>query len=110
MGNNFQIELQHGETDRNAYNAAFYELGFRWHWDRDTYTQLLGRGPDASGQIRYYLETRQPHLLKAYDAAFLVDVIQRKKDEQKNERRAAAGTIPSGYFDWSETLGSEIGA
>ena len=21
------------DLERNAYNAAFYELGLRWHWD-----------------------------------------------------------------------------
>ena len=26
---------------RNAYNAAFYELGLGWHWDAATYDQLL---------------------------------------------------------------------
>ena len=30
-------------------------------------------------RIRHYLETRQPHLLKAYDATFLVNLIQEKK-------------------------------
>ncbi|MDB5764166.1 MAG: hypothetical protein JWQ21_3161, partial [Herminiimonas sp.] len=25
------------DIDLNAYNAAFYELGLRWHWDADTY-------------------------------------------------------------------------
>ena len=23
-----------GDRELNAYNAAFYELGLRWHWDR----------------------------------------------------------------------------
>lgn len=65
--------------ERNAYNAAFHELGFRWHWDSDTYNQLVHQCSNAGQQIRQYLETRQPHLLKAYDAAFLIDVIQEKK-------------------------------
>ena len=41
MFNDLPVEYQHEELDRNAYNAAFYELGFRWHWDRETYDQLL---------------------------------------------------------------------
>ncbi len=26
--------------ERSAFNAAFYELGLRWHWDDTTYEQL----------------------------------------------------------------------
>ncbi len=31
------------EIDRAAFNAAFYELGLRWHWDSPTYEGLAGQ-------------------------------------------------------------------
>ena len=45
------------EMERNAYNAAFYELGLRWHWDSATWAALQCRGADC---VRHYLETEQP--------------------------------------------------
>ena len=36
MVNDFAILNLNEEMERNAYNAAFHELGFRWHWDSDT--------------------------------------------------------------------------
>ena len=107
---NDQIEYRHDATELDAYNAAFYELGFRWHWDRNTFERLLSRGKNAAEYIRHYLEADQPHLLKAYDASFLVDVIRNKKEAHETQRKAAPDRIPSGYFDWSQTLGSELGA
>ena len=109
MVNDLPIQYGHDEVELNAYNAAFYELGFRWHWDSDTYNQLLRQGSNAAERIRHYLETRQPHLLKAYDAAFLIDVIQEKKTE-RTQCWSATGAMASGCFDWAETLGSELGA
>lgn len=103
------IQHRHDEMERNAYNAAFYELGFRWHWDRDTYGRLMCQGLSATECVRQYLETQQPHLLKAYDAAFLIDIIQEKKAEHR-KREAAPDAMSSEYFDWAETIGSEIGA
>src|SRR6266516_3398084 len=55
------------ELERNAYNAAFYELGFRWHWDGDTFASLQAFSKSCD-RIRNYLETQHPHLLSAYDA------------------------------------------
>jgi hypothetical protein len=109
MMNDLSIQHLHHEIERNAYNAAFYEIGFRWHWDRDTYNQLLHQGSNAAERIRHYLETRQPHLLKAYDAAFLVGVIQDKKAECI-QRANGPDAVASGFFDWSQALGCEIGA
>jgi hypothetical protein len=109
MVNDLPMQYRHDEMELNAYNAAFYELGFRWHWDRDTYFDLLRRSANAAERIRHYLETFQPHLLKAYDAAFLVDAIQQKKAEHRTRRTAHETRMPH-YFDWSQALGSELGA
>jgi hypothetical protein len=56
------IQYWSSETERNAYNAAFYELGLRWHWDRETYCQLLRQSQDGPERVCHYLSTHQPHL------------------------------------------------
>lgn len=58
---------------RHAYNAAFEELGLSWHWDAATYARLQAGSRDA---VRTYLETEQSHLLRAYEADFLVEAIE----------------------------------
>ncbi|MGC1172457.1 hypothetical protein [Polaromonas sp.] len=61
------------DQTRHAYNAAFEELGLSWHWDSATYARLQADGRDA---VRTYLETEQSHLLRAYEADFLVEAIE----------------------------------
>ncbi|MBT2322262.1 hypothetical protein J7E62_07885 [Variovorax paradoxus] len=108
MVNDLPIQYWNDEVERNAYNAAFYELGFRWYWDSNTYYELLGRIPDAVDRIQHYLKTHQPHLLRAYDAEFLVAVIQEKQAEHR--KRGPAPGAASGHFDWSTAAGAELGA
>ena len=96
------------ELERNAYNAAFHELGFRWHWDSTTYGALHSRTTDAAERINHYLETRQPHLLRAYDASFLIQVIQEKKAQHAG--RKTSDPLRCRHFDWAQTIGCEIGA
>lgn len=45
--------VETSELQREAFNRAFDEAGLRWHWDRETYRELLGV---AGGQnrIRHY--------------------------------------------------------
>ena len=64
------------ETHRQAYNAAFEELGLNWHWDPVTYACLPAQGAEG---LRAYLEKEHPHLLRAYDAEFLVNAIETAK-------------------------------
>ena len=64
------------EAHRNAYNAAFEELSLSWRWDAATYTHLQRHGRDL---VRAYLQTEQAHLLRAYDADFLVNAIEAVK-------------------------------
>ena len=45
------------------YALAFEELGLDWHWD--------GVEP-----VRAYIEREHPHLLRVYDADFLVSAIE----------------------------------
>ena len=63
---------------RNAYNAAFYELGLRWYWDSEIYPAVLSEA-DEHRCLRQYMVTHQPHMLTAYDADFLADAIQKTK-------------------------------
>jgi hypothetical protein len=64
---------QAAEAHRHAYNAAFEELGLTWYWDAATYARLQAHGRDG---VRVYLESEQSHLLRAYEADFLVDAIE----------------------------------
>jgi hypothetical protein len=64
-----------GETQRQAYNAAFHELGLRWHWDSSDYScQMCVESQRA--HLRRYVENHHPHMLNAYDADFLINAIQ----------------------------------
>ena len=56
-------------TGQHSYHAALDELGLEWSWDPAVY------GTGAAG-LRAYLEKEQPHLLRAYDADFLVSAVE----------------------------------
>ena len=61
------------EAQRQAYNAAFEELDLHWDWDCATFERLSAAGP---ARVRTWLEQEQPHLLRAYDADFLVAAVE----------------------------------
>ena len=61
------------EAHRHAYNSAFEELDLPWHWDAPTFARLQ---PAGRAGIRHWIESEQPHLLRAYTADFLLDVIE----------------------------------
>ena len=61
---------------RKKVIAAFEELGLTWHWDAGIWSRLPGRGREA---VRAYVETEQAHLLRAYDADFLVEAVESAK-------------------------------
>ena len=83
--------LENGaDIERDTFNAAFYELGLRWHWDGPTFDALAGSANDRS-RVRHYLETEQAHLLRAYEAEFLTDAILLAKERC---RRALLGFAP----------------
>jgi hypothetical protein len=66
------------EAERHAYNAAFGELELSWRWDAQTYRELLGIAAEKD-RIRAYIQRHQAHLLRAYDVAFLCELIYAKK-------------------------------
>lgn len=71
-----------------AYNAAFAELGFAWRWSPAEFRELDAiAGPLQ--RVRHYVETRQPHLLKAYDAHALAKLIVELKADCQNKPRSA---------------------
>ena len=99
-----------GDRELDAYNAAFYELGLRWHWDSATYEALLSQGGDGPARVRHYLQSQQPHLLRAYDADFLVAMIEQKAAAKRVAADAQQGGTASRFFDWSQARGCELGA
>jgi len=72
------------ECERNAFNAAFEELGLCWHWDEETYAELQAISAEGE-RVRRYLESQHRHLLTAYDADFLVDAIRVTKSRLSEE-------------------------
>jgi hypothetical protein len=78
------------EAHRHAYNAAFHELDMNWQWDCATFARLQ---PYGRAGLRSYLQTEQPHLLRAYAADFLVDVIESAK--ARYLAAMAAATAPA---------------
>lgn len=91
--------LDNTATDqvRHAYNAAFEELGLSWHWDTATFARLKTEGPDA---VRNYLENEQSHLLRAYEADFLVEAIEAARARcHASMTINRAGAAP--YASWS---------
>ena len=88
-----------GEIERGAFNAAFYELGLRWHWDGATYESLLAESCERA-RVRRYLEAEQSHLLRAYDADFLTDaILVAKRRCQQRLALCSASAMPC--FDWA---------
>lgn len=76
------------EIERNAYNTAFSELGLPWYWDVGTHRHLRATAEERE-RVRIYLETRQAHLLKAYEADFLINAIQTTKARCYHEAMTA---------------------
>jgi len=91
----------------DAYNAAFCELGLKWHWNAGTYLHLQSV-TDAKCSIQTYLETQQAHLLKAYDVHFLTDMIHSAKN-RCYELIIARGSLTTSPVDWAEIQRHEIG-
>lgn len=99
------------DIDRAAFNAAFCELGLRWHWDDATYDALSAL-PGERERVQRYLQTEQAHLLRAYEPGFLADAIL---DAKARCRRALAEVRPGDAatgFDWarwSDARWGEVG-
>lgn len=95
------------DVHRNAYNAAFYELGLRWHWDEVIY-QLVQCRDGERACLRTYLENHQPRLLSAYEADFLIDAILQAK-ERCMDAMTAEGCKAGAYINWAELQQCQVG-
>lgn len=98
------------EVDRRAFNAAFYALGLRWHWDDVTY-EALAALPGERERVQRYLHTEQAHLLRAYDAEFLVDAILEAKARCQPLAPAGGDTGRPGarLSHWADAHWGEVG-
>ena len=70
------------DTELAAYNRAFYELELPWHWDADTFRQLLSAA-DGEDCVAAYVERNQPHLLRVYEKTFLCELIRDARDRYR---------------------------
>jgi hypothetical protein len=66
---------QADEATRNAYNTTFAVMELDWHWDRETYSRLVGAG-DGRHALRTYVQEQRPHLLRAYGVDCLINAIE----------------------------------
>ena len=96
------------EIEREAYNAAFYELELGWYWDAGSYAALAQAGMGPGARLQRYLEAEQPHLLKAYDAGFLVAAIEAAK-ERCLRAMQAGGRAAAPRVNWAEFQHMQIG-
>jgi hypothetical protein len=107
MSNQPGCDTDATEIERSAFNAAFYELGLRWHWDSDTYDVLAAEACERA-RVRRYLEGEQAHLLRAYDADFLTDaILSAKRRCQQLLSRCSARSVPR--FNWADARWGEVG-
>lgn len=75
-------ETHHPDREVNlaAFNAAFAELGLRFRWDAPMFDWLCGIECEKT-RVTRYIEQYHAHLLHAYDAPFLSQLIFDKKNE-----------------------------
>jgi hypothetical protein len=77
------------EVQLTAYNAAFSELELGFRWDVPMYEWLCGIDCERT-RVARYIEQYHPHLLTAYEADFLSQLIfDKKNDYLRNLGRAA---------------------
>lgn len=66
------------DAHRKAFNAAFSEFGFDWHWDQTRYDDLL-RVTGGRNRIRLFLEESAPDILTRDDVDTLIANLHIKK-------------------------------
>lgn len=70
----------HNEALLSAYNAAFSDLGLRFRWSQAT-LDFFDDVSNEVARITAYIERFQSHLLNAYDADFLAQLIFDRKTQ-----------------------------
>ncbi|MFC0401544.1 hypothetical protein [Paraburkholderia rhizosphaerae] len=76
------------EANLCAYNSAFSDLGLRFRWDSETIDVLKQEFNTEIARITAYIERFHAHLLNAYEADFLAQLIFQKKTEFYREAAA----------------------
>jgi hypothetical protein len=94
------------DIHRSAYNAAFHELGLKWHWDAAHYESALPASQEKA-HLLSYLRNHQPHLLKAYDADFLVEAITAAKGRCYEVLLISGSTRHT--VNWAEMQQAQVG-
>lgn len=102
------LPTEHREIERSRFNAAFHDLGLRWHWCSDTYAGLATQACERE-RVLGYLQTEQTHLLRAYDAGFLTDAILAAKQRRDRALGAEPTTATDSRFNVSETCAGQVG-
>jgi hypothetical protein len=70
----------HNEALLSAYNAAFSDLGLRFRWSQAT-LDFFDDVSNEVARISAYIERFHSHLLNAYDADFLAQLIFERKNQ-----------------------------
>jgi hypothetical protein len=70
----------HNEALLSAYNAAFSDLGLRFRWSQAT-LDFFDDVSNELARITAYIERFHAHLLNAYDADFLAQLIFDRKNQ-----------------------------
>jgi hypothetical protein len=71
-------------AELEAYNRAFAELELPWRWDADTFRQLLSVAGEKDC-VAAYIERDHGHLLRAYEKAFLRDLVLDARDRCRED-------------------------
>jgi hypothetical protein len=76
------------DAELAAWNHAFSELELPWRWDAKTFRDLKSIAADHD-LVGTYVERNQAHLLRAYEKAFLRDLVHSARDRYRAEIHAA---------------------
>ena len=73
------------DAHREAFNDAFKDFGFDWHWDRVLYKKLL-KVTGGKQRIRFFLEDHHPDVLERDDIDELIPNLHKTKTKHFVER------------------------
>jgi len=71
-----------------SYNHAFAELELPWRWDAALLAQLKSMATEGD-LVGAYVERNQAHLLRAYDKAFLCDLVYSARARHRQDAATA---------------------
>ena len=73
------------DAHREAFNDAFAEAGYDWHWDRVLYKKLLAV-TGGQQRIRFFLESHDPAFLQRDDVDSVIPALHKAKTKSFVER------------------------